>query len=85
MESVWTGSSEDAFFNAEAFDRHRVLQKPEYEYSKRSTTSSYYVIAVDVGRKGCDTVACVLKVIPQSNNASVVSLVNIDAWEAEHF
>lgn len=51
-ESVWSGAAEDAFFDPETFDRHRVLQKAEYEYSTRSTAQAYYVISVDVGRKG---------------------------------
>jgi len=25
---------------------------------------AYYIIAADIGRKGCDSVACVLKVTP---------------------
>lgn len=52
MNSIWGGSSEDAFFSSEAIERHRVLQKPEYEASGRSTKQAYYVISVDVGRKG---------------------------------
>ena len=52
-ESVWPGTVEDAFFNAEVFDKHRVLNQPEYEYSGRSSKDAYYVISVDVGRKGC--------------------------------
>ena len=51
-ESVWSGTVEDAFFNAEVFDKHRVLNQPEYEYSGRSSKDAYYVISVDVGRKG---------------------------------
>lgn len=49
---MWSGAAEDAFFDPETFDRHRVLQKAEYEYSTRSTAQAYYVISVDVGRKG---------------------------------
>jgi hypothetical protein len=38
MESKWTGTVEDAFFDGEKFDRNRILQKPEYEYSGRSSS-----------------------------------------------
>ena len=51
-ESRWSGTVEDAFFNAEMFDRGRILNQPEYEYSGRSNKNAYYVLAVDVGRKG---------------------------------
>ena len=49
---MWFGNVEDVFFNAEVFDEHRVLSQPEYEYSGRSAKDAYYVISVDVGRKG---------------------------------
>ena len=84
-ESEWSGSSEDAFFRAEAFDRNRELQKPEYEYSKRSNSQSYYIISVDVGRKDCDSVATVFKIIPQVMGDSISSLVNIYTFSDEHF
>ena len=51
-ESIWSGISEDAFFDGEVFNRNRILQKPEYEASGRSNAQAYYVISVDVGRKG---------------------------------
>ena len=35
-ESRWTGTVEGAFFNGETFDKMRILQQPEYEYSGRS-------------------------------------------------
>ena len=76
-ESMWTGVVEGSFFNGDIFDKNRILQKPEYEYSGRSGERSYYVIACDVGRIKCDTVACVFKVRPQEVGAPITSLVNI--------
>ena len=84
-ESKWSGTVEDAFFNGEVFDRNRVLQKPEYEHSGRSSAASYYVVSVDVGRKGCDSVACVFKVTPQSMGSAHKTLVNIYTFSDEHF
>ena len=84
-ESKWSGTVEDAFFNGEAFDKHRILQKPEYEHSGRSSAQSFYIISADIGRKGCDTVACVFKVTPQSMGAAIKSLVNIYTFSDEHF
>lgn len=84
-ESKWTGSVEDAFFNGERFDRSRVLQKPEYEYSNRSTDASYYVIAMDVGRRGCDSVFNVIKVVPQATGLPYKNVVNIIKMADEHF
>ena len=84
-ESKWSGTVEDAFFNGEAFDKNRILQKPEYEHSGRSSAQSFYIISADIGRKGCDTVACVFKVTPQSMGAAIKSLVNIYTFSDEHF
>ena len=84
-ESKWTGNVADAFFNGEVFDRNRILQKPEYEHSGRSSVHSYYIISADIGRKECDSVACVFKVTPQSVGSSIKSLVNIEVYTDEHF
>ena len=84
-ESKWSGTVEDAFFNGEAFDRNRQLQKPENEHSGRSSAQSFYVLSADVGRKGCDTVVCVFKVTPQSMGGAFKSLVNIYTFADEHF
>lgn len=84
-ESKWSGSVEDAFFNAEVFDRNRILKQPEYEASGRASKSSFYILSVDVGRKGCDTVVCIFKVTPQPQGSSIKSLVNIYTLTDEHF
>ena len=84
-ESKWSGTAENAFFNGETFDTHRILKQPEYERSGRSSVHSYYVLSVDVGRKGCDSVVCVWKVTPQSMGPAVKSLVNIYTISDAHF
>ena len=84
-ESKWSGTIEDAFFRAEQFDRNRILRQPEYEYSGRSIKSAYYILSVDVGRKGCDTVVCIFKVTPQTAGVSIKTLVNIYTLHNEHF
>lgn len=84
-ESKWSGTVEDAFFNGEHFDRNRKLLQPEYEYSGRTGSGAYYILSVDVGRKGCDTVVCVFKVNPQAQGPAIKSLVNIIPMTNEHF
>lgn len=84
-ESKWSGTVEDAFFNAEIFDRNRILNQPEYEASGRSSKLAYYILAADIGRKGCDSVICVFKVTPQSQGGATKSLVNIYTLSDEHF
>ena len=84
-ESKWSGSIEDAFFRSDVFDRNRVLLQPEYSHSGRSSSQSYYIVSADIGRKGCDTVACIWKVTPQTAGAAYKSLVNIYTFADEHF
>lgn len=84
-ESKWAGSIDDAYFDSEMFDKNRVLKQPEYEASGRSNKLSYYVLSVDVGRKGCDTVVSVIKVTPQPQGVSVKTLVNIFSISDAHF
>lgn len=83
--SKWTGDAENAFYSSEKFDKHRVLNQPEYEWSGRSSKSAYYVLGVDVGRIGCTTEVCVFKVTPQVQGSALKSLVNIYTYEAEDF
>ena len=84
-ESKWTGSLEDAFFDGDRFDRCRKLLQPEYEASGRSSKNAYYVLAVDVGRRGCQSVICVFKVTPSAEGQSIKSLVNIYDMNEDHF
>ena len=84
-ESKWSGTVEDAFFSSEVFDRNRILNQPEYEASGRSSKAAYYILAADVGRKGCDTVVCIFKVTPQPQGSAIKSLVNIYTLTDEHF
>ena len=84
-ESEWSGDAENAYFSAERFDKHRQLLQPEYEFSNRSAKNAYYVISVDVGRKGCTSEVCVIKVTPQVQGTSLKSLVMLYSYEDEHF
>ena len=84
-ESEWSGDAENAFFSAEKIDKHRQLLQPEYEYSGRSSKNAFYVLGVDVGRIGCTTEVCVIKVTPQPQGAALKTLVNLYPYEAEDF
>jgi len=83
--SIWSGDAENAYFNSDVYDKYRQLLQPEYEYSGRSSKNAYYLLGIDVGRIGCNTEVCVIKVTPQIQGASIKSLVNIYPYEAEDF
>jgi len=84
-ESQWSGSMDDAFFNADMFDKYRVLNQPESEFSGRGNADHYYVFGVDVGRQGAQTAIMVFKVNPQPKGVGMKSLVNIFTADSEHF
>ena len=83
--SRWGGDVENAFYSAEKFDKQRVLNQAEKEWSGRNAKAAYYIIGVDVGRFGCTTEACVFKCTPQVQGSDLKSLVNIYTYDAEHF
>ena len=83
--SVWSGDVENAYFSNDIFEKNRILLQPEYEFSGRSSKSAYYVIGVDVGRKGCNSEACIIKVTPQPQGDALKTLVCIYSLAAEHF
>lgn len=84
-ESEWSGDSENAFFSSEKFEKRRTLKQPEYEHSGRSSKSAYYVLGIDVGRKGDTTEIAVIKVTPQAQGSALKTLVNFYTFDAEHF
>lgn len=85
MNSRWTGTVESAFFDTQIFDKHRVNKLPEFAPNGRNNAKSYYILGVDVGRFGCTTEICVLKVTPSVTGVPQKHLVNMYSYEAEHF
>lgn len=84
MESIWAGTSEDAFFSPDIFDHNRTLQKAEYAYSGNTTKTGYYVLGIDIGRKSDNSVIVVIKVTPQAQSDANKSVVNIYSYEKMH-
>lgn len=76
-ESKWSGTSDGAFFDGNAFDKCRTLQKAELEPNDRAKGNSYYIISADIGRKGDLSAILVFKVIPQPIGPAQKNLVNI--------
>ena len=83
--SVWSGDVENAYFSNDTFEKHRILNQPEHEFSNRSSKNAYYTIGVDVGRKGCNSEAVIIKNTPQPQGDSLKTVVNIYSLSAEHF
>lgn len=74
--SRFVGSSNEAWFDYEKFLQHRRLVNPETKYTVRGGEDFFYIISVDVARRGCQTVATVLKVFPKVEHYKM-NLVNL--------
>ena len=85
--SVWSGDVENAYYSSDVFEKYRIMQRPEYEAapSNRQNKFTYYVLGVDVGRRGCNTEITPIKVNPQPQGDALKALVNVYSIDAEHF
>jgi len=84
-ESKWTGDIESAFFESSKFDKNRIINLPEYKFSNKTSKDGYYIMGVDVGRFGCTTEVCIIKVTPATSGIMLKRLVNIYSFDEEHF
>lgn len=74
--SRFVGSSSDAWFDFEKLLARRRLVNPETKASIKEGSDAFYILSVDVGRRGCQSVCTVLKVFPNPERWNV-NLVNI--------
>lgn len=84
-ESVWSGSVEDSFFNADVFEKYRTILYPEEKTNLKNSKNTYYILAIDVGRLGDKTSILVFKVTPTPSGSFKKSLINIYDMEDTHF
>lgn len=75
--SRFVGGSADAWFDFDKLARCRVLVNPETSQKFRDDVESFYIISVDVGRIGCQSVATILKVFPNIDLGYKINLVNL--------
>lgn len=74
--SRFVGSSSDAWFDFEKLLSRRKLVNPEVRYNIKDGTDGFYVLSLDVGRRGCQSACTVLKVLPNAERWNI-NLVNI--------
>lgn len=72
----WTGGGSDSWFDFDRMIKYRKLINPESHQIIREGEKSFYILSVDVGRLGCQTVVTVFKVFPHENEFSI-NVVNI--------
>lgn len=64
---VWQGGSEESWFNFEKLSKYRKIKNPEWKQKFKEDSSTFYLISVDVGRLGDQTVVSVFRVNIRDN------------------
>ena len=77
MLSIWSGSSDESWFNFDKLQKYRKIKNPETHAKFRVGTDCFYLISVDVGRLNDQTVACVFRFNIDGNVKHWATLVNI--------
>ena len=75
--SIWSGSSDESWFNFDKLQKYRKIKNPETHAKYRASANCFYLISVDVGRLNDQTVACVFRVNIDGNGKHWATLVNI--------
>lgn len=74
--SRFVGSSNEAWFEYDKLLDHRRLVNPETYEIVRAGIESFYILSVDIARKGCQTACTVIKVFPNGDKYTC-NIVNI--------
>ena len=83
--SRWSNGSENSYFDAMVFDKHRSLQEPVFEREENLPKGCNYIFGIDVGRFSDQSEVAIWKYIPQTGTTSTKHLVNLVSFEQMHF
>ena len=75
--SLWSGSSEEAWFNFDKLTKYRKIKNPETSAKFRANSNQFYLLSVDVGRLNDQTVCCVFRVNVSGEDKYYATLVNL--------
>ena len=75
--SIWSGSSEEAWFNYDKLQKYRKIKNPETHSIFRPNANQFYLLSVDVGRIHDQTVVCVFRVNVSNMGKYAATLVNL--------
>ena len=75
--SIWSGSSDDSWFNFDKLQKYRKIKNPETHAKFRPGSNQFYLISVDVGRINDQTVASIFRVNVDNTGKHWATLVNI--------
>lgn len=75
--SLWSGASDDSWFNFDKLQKYRRIKNPETHAINRPGTNSFYLLSTDVGRIHDQTVVTVFRVNILGSGKYVSTIVNI--------
>ena len=75
--SIWSGSSDESWYNFDKLQKYRKIKNPETHAKFRESDTCFYLISVDVGRIHDQTVVCVHRVNIDKSGKHYDTLVNI--------
>ena len=75
--SIWSGSSEEAWFNFDKMQKYRKIKNPETHANSRASFNQFYLLSVDVGRLNDQTVCTVFRVNINQEGKYYATVVNI--------
>jgi len=75
--SIWSGASEDSWFNFDKLSKYRKIKNPETHAINRPNANQFYLLSVDVGRIHDQTVVCVFRINVSSDGKHFATLVNL--------
>ena len=74
--SIWSGSSEESWFNFDKMLKYRKLKNPETHAKAKLPANQFYLLSTDVDRISDQTVCCVFRV-SINQNKYYATLVNL--------
>lgn len=86
--SLWSGTLDGAFFDANKFDKHRIINLAKTSYDKGQNRDTFYVMGVDVGRLNCPTEIVIIESSPPRttgvNDKKIVNIITLSDTHFEH-
>lgn len=74
--SLWSGASDESWFNFNKLQKYRKIKNPELHAKSRPQSNEFYLLSCDIGRLNDQTVVCVFR-INILNGRYYATLVNV--------
>ena len=75
--SIWSGSTDESWFNYDKLSRYRKIKNPETHAKSGASAKQFYILSNDVGRLHDQSIVCVFRVNIDNNGIFYATLVNM--------